>query len=222
MSLPAPAPSAVAPRSSLLPLALMAVVALLFWDSLPLLPLKLLVVTFHELGHAFAALLTGGEVVEVAVRWDESGHTLTRGGSRFLILSGGYLGSTVWGLGILALSRREGRGALVIGALGLLLWAVALWWIPLLSFGFLYAAAAGAACLWLARRGGLAAELAARSIGLFSVLYALFDIRSDIFQGTGRSDAVMLAELTGVPAVIWGAAWMALSLGALWGMRRRI
>lgn len=205
-----------------LPLALMTVAALLFWDSLPLLPLKLLVVTFHELGHALAALLTGGEVLEVVVRWDESGHTLTSGGSRLLILSGGYLGSTLWGLLILMLSRSPGRGRIVIGLLGLGLWAVALRWIPLLSFGFLYAALAGAACLWLSRRQGWLPELAARCVGLFSVLYALFDIRSDIFSGAGRSDAVMLAEWTGVPAVVWGALWMGMSVGGVYLMRRRI
>ena len=58
-------------KSPLWPLILLGALALWFWHSLWLLPLRLLVVTFHELGHATVAILTGGSVVSIKVSADE-------------------------------------------------------------------------------------------------------------------------------------------------------
>ena len=54
-------------------LALCLGVALVFWDSPLLLPLKLLVVTMHETGHALATLLVGGTVQKVTIAVNQSG-----------------------------------------------------------------------------------------------------------------------------------------------------
>ena len=48
-----------------------------------------------------------------------------------------------------------------------------------------------------------------RVIGLTSCLYAILDIKSDILDRAHlRSDAYMLAELTHIPTVAWGALWI--------------
>ena len=73
-------------------LALLAAVFAL-WQTPVVLPLKILVVFLHELSHGLAAVLTGGEIVELSLSAQQGGHAVTRGGSRFLILSAGYLGS---------------------------------------------------------------------------------------------------------------------------------
>lgn len=205
-------------------LLVFTIVSVVFWDSIPLVPLKLLVVTFHELGHAAVALATGGRVVEIVVNWEESGHTLSEGGWPLLILNGGYLGSLMTGVFLLSLTRKEGRGRLLLGALGLGLWMVAALWIPILSFGFGYALVFGGLLLWLSRRAPVwFSEFGSRSIGIFSVLYALFDIRSDVFGSVvGASDAVMLAQRTGIPAVLWGGGWLLAGLSLLWLARRRV
>ena len=70
---------------------------LLLWDSIAIFPLKIIVIFFHELSHGIAALLTGGSVQEISVSSREGGYCLTLGGSPFLILSAGYLGSLFWG-----------------------------------------------------------------------------------------------------------------------------
>jgi hypothetical protein len=208
-------------RSDLLFLIGVTVLSWLFWDSLFLWPFRLLVVTFHELGHALAALLTGGSVAGLQVSFNEGGLTLTRGGIHFLILNGGYLGSAAFGLGLLMATRKEGRGKILSALLGLVLLGTALLWVPIFSFGFLYVSVAGFAFLWVSRRlSGYVADRAVRAIGLFSVLYALFDIRSDVFGGSGVSDAVMLAQLTGVPALLWGGLWLIVCLVTLWQSRR--
>lgn len=60
-------------------------------------PINILVTFFHELGHAFGSLLTGGSVHAMNVNPDGSGVTTTSGGSEGIILMGGYIGSAVFG-----------------------------------------------------------------------------------------------------------------------------
>jgi hypothetical protein len=60
-------------------------------------PITLLVTFLHEFGHALGALITGGEVMSIQINPDGSGVTMTRGGSRAVILMGGYIGSAILG-----------------------------------------------------------------------------------------------------------------------------
>ena len=210
-------------------LLLAAVAALLLWDLPLLLPLRILVVVFHEAGHALTALLTGGEVVAITVSPDEGGRTLTRGGVHFLVLNGGYLGSLLFGLGLLRLGRADGRGRAVLGLLSFFLGLAALaWFRPLLSFGFLYAVVT-AACLALvaARARPLVSDWILRFVGLFSVLYAALDVRADVLAfglgaGSVPTDAAMLAQMTHIPALFWGIAWMGLGGALVWRLRRQV
>lgn len=70
-------------------------------------PFRLFGTFVHETAHALAAVITGGSVVGMHVNWDTSGLTTTRGGSRFLISSAGYLGSIMLGATLLFLGRRR-------------------------------------------------------------------------------------------------------------------
>jgi len=60
-------------------------------------PITRLVTFLHELGHALGAVFTGGTVEDVIINNDGSGLTRTIGGSRPIILMGGYLGSAILG-----------------------------------------------------------------------------------------------------------------------------
>jgi hypothetical protein len=54
-----------------------------------------------------------------------------------------------------------------------------------------------------------------KTIGVTSILYAPLDIVSDVLARPSlRSDAVMLAELTHVPSLVWGCIWVVASLVA--------
>jgi hypothetical protein len=59
-------------------------------------------------------------------------------------------------------------------------------------------------------------------LGVFSILYALFDVRDDVFYAGSDvvSDATMLASLTGVPSVVWGAVWLVAGVAVLWFTRK--
>jgi Zn-dependent membrane protease YugP len=60
------------------------------------------------------------------------------------------------------------------------------------------------------------------ALGLTSVGYAILDIKSDIIDRPElQSDARMLAEMTGIPTVVWGVLWIGLALlAAVWLVRR--
>ncbi len=199
-------------------LAGLLVAVWLLWHTWLVYPLKLLVVFFHELSHGLAAILTGGSIERIEMVAEEGGLCVTRGGSRFLTLTAGYLGSLLWGGTILLIAARTRLDQIVQALLGLLLLATALIWVrPLLSFGFGFALLAGvaltAAGLWLP---GAVNDLLLKLIGLTSVLYALLDIGSDILARPGNleSDAAQLARLTGVPTLVWGVFWLLAGLGA--------
>jgi len=81
-------------------------------------------------------------------------------------------------------------------------------------FGLLFGVAFGVALILASRqlpRSGNAALLTA--LGLTSCLYAILDIKSDVLDRPNvMSDARMLADLTGVPTLVWGLLWIAVAL----------
>lgn len=113
------------PRERDLALAFAAfAVAVVLWqiDSLSLLtsPLRLFVTMIHELGHGLAAILTGGSFLHFEVSRHGAGLAYTRGGSPFAILQAGYLGTALFGAGLLLLThatRRPGPIAMALGGL---------------------------------------------------------------------------------------------------------
>lgn len=186
---------------------LLAVVVGQFFPTL-VYPLRLLTVLLHEGGHAVMALLTGGSIVEIVVNAEESGHTLTSGGIGFLILNAGYLGAMLAGL-LLTSAPRASRGPMAVLAL---LAGVALWYIPLISFGFVYTAALAIGLGVLAWKASHAVcQRVLQGVGLFIVADAVRDILSD----AGRGDAALLAQATWVPAIVWTAVWLVAALALL-------
>jgi len=201
-------------QSVILLLGLAAAVGVL-WETPIVYPLKILVVFFHELSHGLMAILTGGEIVEIQVVAEQGGHCITRGGSRVLTLSAGYLGSLVWGGVILTLAARtrwDRTIAVVLG--GLLLSVTATFVRPFISFGFGFGVASSLALLLIGLKlSERVCDLVLRLIGLTSCLYAVLDIKSDILDRPGlRSDAAMLAEVTGMPTTFWGVLWISIAV----------
>ena len=190
-------------------------VVVLFWDSFALKPLKILVVFFHEISHGFAAIVTGGRMHEIAVVFEEGGHCITSGGSRFLILSAGYLGSLLWGGIILIGAARTRLDRQIMRILGVILLTMSLLYVrPFFGFGFFFGLLTATAMLTMA---SLASEeindLTLRVIGLTSCLYAILDIKSDVIDRSHlRSDARMLSEITPLSTQVWGVIWIAIAV----------
>ncbi len=191
----------------------LAVLVFALWRTPVALPLKLLVVLFHELSHGLAAVATGGSIESLTVTADQGGLAVTRGGSRFAVLTAGYLGSLLLGLAVFAAALRSTADRVVLGVLGGVLLIVAALYIRE-GFALLFCLAAGGAMLAGARfLPRLAADLVLRVIGLASMIYVPYDIVSDTILRAGmRSDARMLAEEIGGATMLWGGLWLVLSL----------
>ncbi len=192
----------------------------LLWDTPIVYPIKIFVVFLHELGHAVAAWLTGGQVISIQIFPDEGGLTITRGGWPFVILSAGYVGSLLFGGVLFYLSSHRAWTLRLLIVLGALLALSTLLFFHNL-FAVLYGLVAAAALFFSVYRLSIDVNFyLLRFIAVASCLYALLDIRSDLFASApARSgvvtDAVALSQLTGIPAIVWSVLWLVVSLIAL-------
>lgn len=197
----------------LVPPVAIAILILFFWGSVFVYPLKVFVVFLHEISHGLAAALTGGRIVAIGLTFDEGGVCVTDGGSRFLILNAGYLGSLFWGALFLVLSARTRWSREITGFVGAFVLVVTLLYVRSI-FGVLYGLVSGAALVvaaWKLPRDVVDDLL--QTIGVVSCLYAVWDVGSDVLtRDVAFSDASALGRLTGIPAALWGLAWIALSL----------
>jgi hypothetical protein len=98
-------------------------IALVLWQmqglSFLAYPFRLFVTMIHELGHGLAAALSGGEFLRFEVTKRGAGLAWTSGGSRFFVIQAGYLGTALFGAGLLYLAhrvKRPGRVAIGMGA----------------------------------------------------------------------------------------------------------
>ncbi len=196
----------------------------LLWDTRFVYPLKIFVVFLHEVSHGIAAVATGGSIAGIQISSDQGGVCQCGGGIRFVTLTAGYLGSLSWGVAMLLVVRAKKIWHLVtLVGLGLLVLTVSLMYIRGgfgMGFGLLF----GLALLGIAKYLPFEIQTMTLTVmGLTSCLYAVWDIKSDVIDRPGiRSDASMLADLTGVPTVLWGVLWIGTALAVCWWLLRRM
>ena len=208
-------------RRIVIPLVV-AFLAVAGWSSFVVYPLKIFVVFLHEISHGLAALATGGSIRAIGLTFDEGGVCVTEGGSRFLILNAGYLGSLLWGALLLVLAARTRRSREIVGFIGAFTLVATLLYVRS-AFGIAYGLATGASLLLVAGKlPRTASEVLLTAIGVVSCLYAVVDVGSDVFTRTiPGSDASALARLTGLPALFWGLLWAAVSVAVV-GLALRV
>jgi hypothetical protein len=190
----------------------------LLWNTPLVYPLKIFVVLLHEISHGIMAVATGGTIREIVINSDQGGACICPGGSPFLTLSAGYLGSLAWGALLLAIAMRGGRWARYgMAAVGVMILAVGAFFMRT-GFSLLFAALFSAALLASARYlPDYANRTLLTALGLTSSLYAILDIKSDILDRPHlESDARMLAELTHVPTLVWGVLWIGIAVAVSW------
>lgn len=194
------------------------------WDTWLVTPLKLFVVLLHEISHGLMAVATGGAIEKIVVTPDIGGACYCGGGDAFLTLSAGYLGSLLWGAALVLLAARLSRGSSwITGAIGVFIGLVTVLYVRN-PFGLVFGLGFGAALVAAARYlTPVANRRVLWALGLTSCLYAVLDIKSDVLDRPElRSDARMLAEMTGVPTVVWGGLWIAAALFVCWMLLRKI
>ena len=201
-------------------LVALLIAIMLLWNTMVVYPLKILVVLFHELSHGIAACLTGGAMTRIDLSAMQGGTCWSIGGSRFIVLSAGYLGSLLWGGLLLLLAARTHFDRIIAGVLGAIILVTGIIYVrPWFSFGWLFCLGTGLAIL---ASGAFLPEAVndflLKLIGLTSCLYAPMDILSDlIFRSIPGSDAYELGRITFIPGVVWGVLWWLIATaGALY------
>jgi hypothetical protein len=219
---------------SLLLIASAITVALMFlpYSNILLYPLRLFVTFVHESGHAMAAIISGGSVESLTVSPNGEGLTMTRGTPWFawLVLSGGYLGTTIFGALLLQvgrLKRWQNAGRATLYAAAAFLLTVTLLWGHSNPFTLL------AGIVLAALIGGLArfstprvADFIASFLAVQCCLNALGDLRILLYLTTNThvdNDAVFMQQQYLLPAVFWASLWavmaviiLALALRSYW------
>ncbi len=168
----------------------------------------------HELGHALAALLTGGRPEHILVHADGSGLTPIRGGNLWIMALAGYVGSSIAG-GLLVLggagpaaARRALWTALVLLSLSMAFWVrgdgmgilSGLFWIVVLAI--LATRASSKIQMFASQFLGL--QLCATSFAAFADLVVISS------RGEGATDARTMQDLTHIPAILWSILWLGL------------
>ena len=174
----------------------------------------------HEAGHAVVAALTGRRLTGIRLHADTSGLTLSRGRPRgpgmILMLLAGYPGPALLGVGAAALVA-AGRSVLLLWALLVLLALMLLLVRNLFGLWVVLAGGAGVAVVtWYATAPVQTAVSA--TLAWFWLLAAPRTVLELAVtrrrSGSRTSDADQLAGLTHVPAVVWVALFLVLTLTA--------
>jgi hypothetical protein len=225
------------PQATLLLTA--AVISIVLWfipfAEIVTYPFRIFVTFIHEGGHAIAALLTGNSVESLSIATNASGETYTTQGgtlSQMFVSSAGYLGSMAFGAFLLVLIRKA------IAARVVLLGSAALVFALTLIYGLIKPAMSGvvsSALPFTILAGTLlslgliaVARYASARVATFfvsflavqCVLNALLDLKtvfflSNPFAPTVPTDAVNMANATGMPAMFWSVAWIGIAVGIL-------
>ena len=225
-------------RPQAMTLLLAAVISIALWfipyAEILSYPFRIFVTFIHEGGHAIAALLTGNSVQSLSVAMNGSGETYTTQGgwfSQMFVSSAGYIGAMTFGALLLVLIRRAVAARLVLlGSAGVVLALTIIFgvvkplfagaWLSLSGLPFtLFAGVLLSAGLFAVARFASArvATFVVSLLAVQCVLNALLDLKtvfflSSPFAATVPTDAVNMANTTGVPAIFWAGLWIAFSV----------
>src|SRR5262245_20801466 len=184
------------------------------WETPVVYPLKIFVVLLHEVSHAMMSVATGGSIDQITLDPMQGGACHCPGGNAFLTLSAGYLGSLLWG-GLMLSAARTTRvkSEWVNGLIGALVIGLTVLYVRN-GFGIAFGILFGLGMIFVSQKLGDAVNRPLLlTLGLTSALYAILDIKSDIIdRPEARSDAAMLAEITGIPTFAWGVIWIGLAI----------
>ncbi|KAI0435742.1 peptidase M50B-like-domain-containing protein [Xylaria telfairii] len=176
-------------------------------------PFKMLVIAFHEFGHAIAAVLTGGRVKSISLDPHEGGVTHMVGGKSAITLPAGYLGSSLIGAILIFTGFNIVASKIISIVLGVC-FLLTLWWgkrdwltiiTVLLAVGLLIAS-------WFIVHAE-ALRFVVLFIGVMSSLYSVWDICDDlILRKVNSSDASVFAKRYGGSSQCWGVIWSIISI----------
>ncbi len=220
-------------------LILVTAISLVLWfipfASWLVYPLQLFVTFIHEGSHVLAALLTGASVQSLSVAPDTSGMVMSSSNSPLSMMitsSAGYVGAVGFGALLLYLIRVGVRPNIVLFLCSILIAALTVVFgllAPTLNifsgtssiFSVGFTVLAGAfitVMLFLAARFAKPwwANFFLSFLAVQCLLNAFFNLKDLFFISSmtpyAHSDAVNMAQATGMPAILWVVIWIGLSV----------
>jgi len=191
------------------------IVSLVCWEmpyvSLLFYPFKLFVTTIHEACHALAARLTGGNVASISIAPDESGLTLSLGGIRPIVIMSGYLGASMFGGLLIWWGRKPHEARFILQSIGSVILALTIFYGGGGFFSVLAMGLIGVAILFIARKASdMVCHMFLLMLAVQTTVNAIVDLEVLFMvaaQGGTKSDAESMAEITGVPGIVWSVIW---------------
>lgn len=189
------------------------IISFFLWNTYFIYPIKLIVVLLHEISHAFAALISGGKIIEMNIGLDLGGKCETEEGNTIFIASAGYLGSLLWGLLIFTSPNFKKNGFWILISLSVLILVTSI----SVPAGITFVILALILSLLLITSAFLLRipiiKIVVRAFGLISCIYVMFDIKDDLLSRSSElSDASLISSLTNIPVIIIGLSWAFISI----------
>lgn len=173
---------------------------------------------FHEVSHGLVASLTGGEIKEIVIRLNGSGHCLFTGGSVGITAFSGYFGATIAGAAMYLSARvLKMNAAILSGILIVIVTTTAFLYardiITIIILGILIGV------FYMAYSESFSAYFnkAEEFIGIY-VLVSAIRAPFNLFDGQNAGDGAKLSDLTLIPEIIWIFLWGAIGFGVLIGL----
>jgi hypothetical protein len=193
----------------------LVLVAIYFWDSWIILPIKYLTVFFHELSHGLAAIFTGGSIAKIELNLNQGGVCYTKGGIAWIVASAGYLGSLVWGCLLLIANIKFRKEKALMEFLSATFVLVALVWVRNLEGILITLVLAVLFYLIPKYLSRFTCDVLLNFIALTSCFYVIYDIKDDLIDRSVQgSDAMVLGEMFHLPGSLIGGVWMIVAIVA--------
>lgn len=180
-------------------------------------PFGLLGTFIHELCHGVATILTGGSFQSFEVRHNQTGTAWSRGGIDWIVNTAGYVGCTAVGGLLLLAAASDLEAGEVLFWFGVAL-AVSLFLLRNL-FGMVAGILMAGALIYL---GMNLSDEWAEMVLLFLAVQVMLDSMRSLFMLVRvsrrrvdplmKSDAQLMREITGIPAIIWASLWTMVSV----------
>jgi len=182
-------------------------------------PFSWMMTFFHEISHGIAALVTGGSIDSIRLHLRGSGLCTTIGGISFIISLAGYLGAVIWGMGIYLMAdklnkRHTDEMALFMASIVLL--SAILWGRDIITL-LIMALLIALLVMVMKLNDNAFIKIALKFIGIFILLDAI-KAPLHLIDGRHYGDGARLADLTGIPELVWVMIWFSIAVSGLYAL----